>query len=214
MTISPDDEGLGFTVTPRVLTRASMVTPGDWIELDLDPTTRHTSIRRAVRRAIVRSPGLAGDAVRLLALLDRTSSRAVDAGAVYCASWIIDDADGDLMVATVLLQFAQSPTTTPPDLPPWIPRASASERCESVAQVIENDAKWAGADVRVVPLSFVGPSVRLHVEDGGVIVQYLVPLVDPTADIVLTFSCPCPPYARLMTAMFDDMAQSLQLHCE
>jgi hypothetical protein len=163
MTISPDDDGLGSTVMPRVLTRASMITPGDWTELDLDPSTRHTSVRRAVRRAIVRSPGLAGDAVRLLALLDRTSSRAVHAGGVYCASCIIDDASGDLVVATVLLQFAQSPTTTHPDLTPRIPNASVGARCESVAQVITNDPKWAGADVRVVPLSFVCPSVCLHI---------------------------------------------------
>ena len=214
MTIQPDDDGLGSRSPhrPRALARATIVTPGDWIELDLDPATRHTSISRAVRQAVARSRDLAPDAVRLIGLLDRTSRRAVEAGAVYCASRVIEDVGRDVLLATVLLQFGPSPEPTPPDKPSWIPSAAADERCASLAQVINNDRGWAGANVRVVPLSFIGPSVRLHIEDSGVIVQYLVPLVAATADVVLTFSCPCPPYARLMTELFDVMAQSLVLH--
>jgi hypothetical protein len=68
------------------------------------------------------------------------------------------------------------------------------------------------ANIRVVELPFVGPTVRLHIEDDAIIVQYLVPLVGGLADVVLTFTCPCPPYARLMTELFDTMAEGLVLH--
>ena len=211
MTISPDDDGRASRSQVR-LSRASIVTPGDWIEFDLDPATRRTSIRRAVRQAIAHAPSLATDVVRLIGLLDRTTRRAIDAGAFYCASRVIEDTNRDIAVATVLIQLSPSQGAALPDQPTWVPRASAGERCTSIARGIRNDPAWAGADVRVVPMSFVGPSVRLNVQDGGAIVQYLVPVMDATAGIVLTFTCPCPPYAQVMTELFDTMAQSLVLH--
>jgi hypothetical protein len=224
MTISTDDDGRASPpVAPLVppppatrprLARASIVTPGDWIELDLNPTTRHTSISRLVRRALVHSRGLASDAVALIALLDRTCRQAVDAGAFYCASRVIKDASGNSVVMTVLMQIRPSVITPLLDVLPEMSSLSASERCASLAQAIGNDPWWAGTSIRVVPLSFVGPAVRLHIEDGGVIVQYLVPLVDGSADVVLSFSCAFPPYARLMTDLFDVMAQSLELQYE
>lgn len=206
MTISPDDEGLGALT----LARASIVTPGDWIELDLDPATRHTSIRRAVRQAVVRSRSLAPDAVRLIALLDRASRKAAEAGAFYCASRVVEDATGGVSVATVLIQICRTAIAARPG----IPTLGASERCAGLAKAIARDPSWAGADIRVVPLPFVGPAVRLHVEDGGIIVQYLVPLACGLADAVLTFSSPCPPYAQVMTELFDAMAEGLVLHYE
>jgi hypothetical protein len=209
VTIRPDVEGQALARAPA-LARASIVTPGDWIELDLDPATRHSSMRRAVRRAAVRSRGLAPDAVPLIALLDRTSRQAAEAGAFYCASRVIEDTTGGVLVATVLMQVCQSATAP---LPGTL-SLTVGERCAALAAVIGNDPGWAGANVRVVALPFVGPAVRLHIEDDAIIVQYLVPLVDGSADVVLTFSCPCPPYTRLMTGLFDAMAQSLELHYE
>jgi hypothetical protein len=209
MTISPDDEGQA----PRALARASIVTPGDWIELDLNPATRHSSISRAVRQAVVRSRGLAPDAVRLLALLDRTSRRAAEAGAFYCASRVIEDTAGGVLVANILMQGLQA-TTPVPGGRPGSASLHAGERCASVAQVIGNDPGWAGANIRVVTLPFIGPAIRVQIENSGVVVQYLVPLVDGTVDVVITFSCPCPPYAPVMTELFDAMAQSLELHFE
>ncbi len=147
MTTSPDDEGPGLPVTPRVLTRASIVTPGDWSELDLDPATRHTSIRRAVRQAIVRSRSLAPDAVALIALLDRTTNLAVDAGAFYCASRVIEDATR-VIVATVLMQVCRSATAPLPGSPILTVR----QRCAALGEVISKDPEWAGADIRVVAL--------------------------------------------------------------
>jgi hypothetical protein len=209
MTISPDDEGQAS----RSLARASIITPGDWIELDLDPATRHTSISRAVRQAIVRSPSLAPHAVRLIALLDRTSRRAVESGGFYCASRVIEDAAGGVLVANILMQGLQARTPLP-DVRPGSASLDVGERCASLVEVISNDPGWAGANIRVVPLSFIGLAVRVHIENSGVVVQYLAPLVNGTVDVVLTFSCPCPPYARVMTELFDAMAQSLDLHFE
>ena len=196
-----------------MLASASIVTPGDWIELDLDPATRHTSISRAVRQAVVRSRSLAPHAVRLMALLDRTSSHAVEAGAFYCASRVIEDAAGGVLVANILMQGLEA-KTPPPGVRPGSTSLDVGERCASLVQVISNDPGWAGANIRVVPLPFLGPAVRVHIENRGVVVQYLVPLVNGTVDVVLTFSCPCPPYSRLMTELFDAMAQSLDLHLE
>jgi hypothetical protein len=197
-----------------VLARASIITPGDWTELDLDPSTRHTSISKAVRRAVARSHSLAPDATALIALLDRTSRRAADAGAFYCASLVAKGAPGDLVIANVLMLACPSPTAPLLVVPPGTSIPSVDERCASVADAISGDPAWVGAMVRVVSLPFVGPSVRVQVEDSGVIVQYLVPLVDGSVDVVITFSCASPPYARLMTQLFDAMAQSLELHFE
>lgn len=205
--LAPNVDGLGLPVTPPVLTGASIVTPGDWIELDLDPATRRGSIGRAVRRAVARSPSLAPDAVGLIAMLERTTSLAAKATAFYCASLVIEDAT-QVLVATVLMQVCQSP------IPPAHGSLSLSvrERCAALRGVISKDPEWAGADTRVVELPFVGTALRLHIEALGIIVQYLVPLVGGFADAVLTFTCPCPPYARVMTELFDTMAQSLELH--
>ena len=213
MTTSPDDEGLGVrslpaTVGTRPLAWASIVTPGDWLELDLDPATRHASVRRAVRQAIVRSRSLAPDAVHLIRLLDRTSTQAIESGAFYCASRVIEDATRDVFVANVLMQVCRSTLTQPPGSP----MLRASERCAGIAAAFSEDPGWAGASITVVPLPFVGPAVRLHIENGAIIVQYFVPLVGGTADAVLTFTCPCPPYASVVTELFDNMAQGLVLH--
>ena len=208
MTLSPDDDGRASR-TPAVLASASIVTPGDWIELDLNPATRHGSISHTVRQAVLHSPSLASSAIKLIALLDRTSKRAVDAGAFYCASHVIEGANGDVMVRTVLLQLSPLPSVP---CPPGTSTLSITERCAELAEVMSNDPPWAGADVDVVLLAFVGPAVRLHAEDNGVIVQYIVPLEDETACVVLTFACPCPPYTRFTTQLFDAMAQSLHLH--
>jgi hypothetical protein len=211
----PDVEGRASLLPPaQALARASIVTPGDWIELDLDPATRHTSIRRAVLRAVVRSRGLAPDAVPLIALLDRTSRRAAEAGAFYCASRVIEDATGGVLVATVLMQICRSAMAPSPATPPGTPSLTAGERCAGLAEVIGKDPGWTGANVRVVPLAFAGPAVRLHIDDSAIIVQYLVPLVGGFSDAVLTFTCPCPPYARVMTELFDTMAEGLVLHYE
>jgi hypothetical protein len=188
--------------------QASIVTPGDWTELDLDPKTRHKSVRRAVRRAIVRSQSLAPDAAPLIALLDRLTSRAEEAGAFYCASLVMQDATRGTLIATVVMQIHESPTS------PLRGTVSVpvGERCAMLMAIIKQDPDWGGSDVRVVALPLVGPAVRLHISDGGLILQYIVPFVAGIADVVLTFTCPCPPYARVMTELFDTMAQSLELH--
>jgi hypothetical protein len=227
MTISPDGDGrasrsrpLPRALDPEVealavrsppsysLVRASIVAPGDWTELDLDPDTRHASIRRAVRRAVARSRSLAPDAVPLIALLDQISKRADEARAFYCASLVIDDAVRGALVATVVMQVCESAT---PPLPGTLP-LPLGKRCSDLVAVIGSDPGWAGANVRVVTLPFVGPAVRLQIKDDGMILQYIVSLIGGTADVVLTFTCPCPPYAELMTELFDTMAESLVLH--
>jgi hypothetical protein len=157
---------------------------------------------------------LAPDAAALIALLDRTSRRAADAGGFYCASLVAKGTSGDFVIANVLMLARPSLTAPLLVVPPGMSIPSVDERCASVADAISRDPAWVGAKVRVVPLSFIGPSVRVKVEDSGVIVQYLVPLVDGSADVVITFSCASPPYTRLMTQLFDAMAQSLELRFE
>ncbi|HEY3926290.1 MAG TPA: hypothetical protein VGL75_17140 [Acidothermaceae bacterium] len=222
MTISPDDEGLGWQpsdppaqriellgpLAPRPLAKASIVTPGNWIELDLDASTRHTSIRRAVRRAIVRSRALAPDAIPLIALLDRLTTRANNAGAFYCASRVIEDTKYGALVATVVMQICEVDTV----VFPGERNPSVAERCVALVAVIDGDPIWTGANAGVVTLPFVGAVVRLCVENDGIVVQYIVPLFGCGAHVVVTFTSTCPPYARIMTELFDTMAQSLELH--
>jgi hypothetical protein len=185
---------------------ARIVTPGDWTELDLDPSTRHTSIRTAVRRAVRADPGLEGNAVRLIVLLDDISRRACDSGGFYCASLVLHDlGSGGLLVANALMQVT-------PDADPPLPiGATATELCAGLAAAVSCDPDWEGAEVTVVQLPLVGPAVRVGVVAGGVLVQHLVPVPRTNRQVVLTLSCPCPLYVGAFIDLFDAMASSLAL---
>jgi hypothetical protein len=187
------------------LSAAQILTPGDWTELDLDPSTRHSSIRRAVRRAVQRDPGLERNAVRLIAMLDNVGRRAHDNGAFYCASLVLDGGGAGILVATVLLQISAVAAPPPPS------SMSASEMCAGFAAAISHDPDWAGAEVTVVHLPFVGAAVRTRVVAAGLCLQYLVPVPSSSDQLLLTFSCPCPPYVETMTELFDAMGSSLTL---
>jgi hypothetical protein len=180
-----------------------LTTPGDWIELDVNPSTRHRSIRKAVRRAVSRDPALEGNAVRVLRLLDGISQRAADSGAFYCATMIINEPPRDLVVASVLIQ-----TYLGGPLPPV---ASASEVCAGLAAAISADLDWAGVEVGVVSLPRFGPAVRTCIGSPGAFVQYIAPLMLGSAQIMLTFSCPCPPNAATAIELFDAMASSFEM---
>jgi hypothetical protein len=188
------------------LVGARIVTPGDWVELDLDPATRHRSIRRAVQRAVAQNRGLQGNAVRLIALLDDISRRAEAGGAFYCASLVLHDAtSGALLVANLLLQITPDADVPPPA------HATAMEVCAGLAAVVSADPDWHGAAVGVVHLPLAGPAVRVEVVAGGVLIQYLVPVPRTGRQVVLTFSSPCPPYVEALLGVFDAMAASFAL---
>jgi len=186
------------------LVGARIVTPGDWTDLDLDPSSRHSSIRRAVRRAVVRDPGLAGNAARLICLLDDIARRAHDSGAFYCSSLVLGTLEAGLLAANVLMQI------TPDD---GLPAASATatEICAGLAAAISCDPDWIGADVEVVRLPMVGEAVRVEVVAGGICVQYLVPVPDSSRQVVLTFTSPFAPYAEVLLELFDSIASSFAL---
>ena len=96
----------GLRVPVRASLRVQLLTPGDWTELDLHPSTRRASIRRAVRAAArARLAAPAGDGVRLIGLLEDITRRAHEAGAFYCASLVLGDAAGGAIVATALMQL-------------------------------------------------------------------------------------------------------------
>jgi len=218
VTSGPDPVAASL-VTADVVT-ARIVTPGDWAELDLDPSTRRRSILLAVRRAVGRDPGLASDAVRLIKLLDDISLRAASSGAFYCASLVLDDAAGGFVLANVLIQLAGGsdespvpPSATPhPATSPFATSPPPStELCAGLALAVSADPDWTGAEVTVVQLPFVGPAVRISVVACGICLQYVVPLQSSSGQMLLTFSCPCPGYVAPMTELFDAMAASLVL---
>jgi hypothetical protein len=175
---SADADGRGLIVMPDVVT-ARIVTPGDWAELDLNQSTRRRSILLAVRRAVGRDPGLAADAVRLIKLLDDISRRAVLSGGFYCASLVLGDAAGGFVVANVLIQIAGSSDPQDATLPP------ATDLCAGLAVAVSNDPDWAGAEVTVVQLPFVGPAVRISVVTSGICLQYLVPLQSSSGELLV-----------------------------
>jgi hypothetical protein len=180
-----------------------LTTPGDWLELDVNPSTRHRSIRKAVRRAVSHNPALEGKAVRVLRLLDGISQRAADGKAFYCASMIVNQPPYDLLLASVLIQTCLGD--------PLPPAASAKEVCAGLAASISADLEWADSQVGVVSLPRFGPAVRTCFASPGAIVQYIAPLMLGSAQIVLTFSCPCPPYAATAIELFDAMASSFEM---
>lgn len=185
-----------------------MVTPGDWTDLDLDPATRHTSIARAVRRAVGRDAGLSGSEVRLIGLLDDIARRAYDSGAFFCSSLVLSSDAGGLLAANVLIQLADLGLDDP------VLGASGMELCAGLAAAISCDPDWEDADVTVVTLPAVGEAVRVEVVAGGICLQYLIPLPDSSAHLLLTFTSPCPPFVEALIPLFDAMAQSLSLEYE
>jgi hypothetical protein len=194
----------GLRAPHRQSLRVQLLTPGDWTELDLNPAARRASVRRAVRSAARHNPGLAGDGVRLMGFLDDISRRAHEAGAFYCASLVLGDVSASAVVATALMQLSgDSGVRVDADF-------SSAELCAGLASVISADPDWAGADVGVVALPLVGPAVRICVTAVGVFVQYIVPVRD-AGELLLSMSCPCPPYVATMTELFDAMAASLSV---
>lgn len=185
-----------------------IMTPGDWEELDLDPATRHKSIGRAVRRAVRRSPSLRPHTLRLIAMLDRTAREAADTGAMYCSSLVVETTGGGHFVANLLVQVCGETAAVP--LP--VPLPSADERCAGIVAAAIDDCGWTSAEISVVALPFVGPSVRICLIEAAVSLQFIVPMPHEAHDMVLTFTCPCPPYASTAIDMFDAMAASLVLH--
>lgn len=196
------------------LVAARIVTPGDWADLDLDPSTRHGSIVRAVRQAVSRDPRLAGHQVRLLGLLDDVARRAYDSGAFFCSSLVLSSdgdtsrasAGADLLAANLLMQVAPMPASDGP--PP-----GGFDACAGLAAAISCDPDWEDADVTVVTMP-AGPVVRVEIVAGGVCLQYLVPVRDSSSYVILTFTSPCPPYVSALLRLFDSMAESLVLEYE
>lgn len=186
------------------LAGARIVTPGDWADLDLDPSTRHRSIARAVRRAVSTNPGLTAHAVRLISLLDDVARQAADVGGFFCSSLVLSSDDGPV-VANVLMQLFSDEEADD---------VSADEACARLADAVSRDPAWAGADVSVASLAAVGPAVRVVVAAGGVCVQYLVPAPDSSEYVVLTFTSPSAPYAEAFVELFDSMAASFALDYE
>ncbi|MGH8891497.1 MAG: hypothetical protein ACRDV3_17255 [Acidothermaceae bacterium] len=188
----------------KELVGARIVTPGDWTDLDLDPASRHGSVRRAVRQAVVRDPGLAGNAIRLIGLLDDIARRAWDSGAFYCSSLVLGTLPTGVLAANVLMQLT-------PDDGERAAVAGAAEICAGLAAAVSCDPDWIGADVEVVTLPMVGEAVRIEVVAGGICVQYLVPVQDSSRQVVLTFTSPFAPYAEVLLELFDSMASSFAL---
>lgn len=184
----------------KSLAGARIVTPGDWSDLDLDPSTRHSSISRAVRRAVTRDPALEGNAVRLIGLLDDIARRAHDSGGFFCSSLVLGSLDTGLLVANVLIQI------TPDDEKQRT--LGAAEWCAGIAAAAACDPEWAAATVSVVSLPLAGAAVRIVVASGGVCVQYLVPVAESGRHFVLTFTSPYTPTAAPLISLFDSMAAS------
>jgi hypothetical protein len=185
-----------------VLVGARIVTPGDWSDLDLDPSTRHRSIVAAVRRAVCANPSLAGRSARLIALLDDVARRAYDSGGFFCSSLVLSSDDGPL-AANMLMQVCDAGA-------PAQAAGSSDEVCAGLAEALSCDPSW-DADVSVVPLPLVGPAVRVVVVAGGVCVQYLVPVPDSPEYVLLTFTSPSASYASAFVELFDSMAASFAL---
>jgi len=186
-----------------VLVGARIVTPGDWSDLDLAPATRHRSIARAVRRAVVANPGLARSSARLISLLDDVTRRAYDSGGFFCSSLVLSSDDGTL-AANVLMQVCEVGAPVSPD-------GSSDEMCAGLAAAVSCDPVWADADVSVIALPSVGPAVRVAVVARGVCVQYLVPVPDSSEYVVLTFTSPSATYEFAFVELFDSMAASFAL---
>jgi len=114
--------------------RASILATDDWTELDLDPATRHRSIRKSVRDAVRRKTVRQPDAVRVIRHLEQLAKRAHDDGAFYCASLVVaDDPARSSLVSNVTMQLVpcdlggELAFRTPPDMCGWLSQCFSDE---------------------------------------------------------------------------------------
>lgn len=183
--------------------------PDSWFELDVRPATRDASIRALVDRRTHEQPELWEHRAELVRMLRRQARDAADAGAVYCACFVlvVDDSviPGSLTVSVI-----------PP--PPGGSGADAIAELLSVNEPREDGGTWMSRSIASLPEA--GRAARaqgvtdVELPGGGslrtILMQTFVP-VDAERVLLVAAACPAIDLAEPLLELFDTITATLAL---
>lgn len=186
----------------------SVVTPGTWITLDLDPATRTGSIARAVEQHTGSGPSEEPRRAELKAALERVAADAQGQGGVY-AALLSDVIEGRPVAASLIVSLR---TGSSASAPAGLTRGLIAE---GLRRVLDGHGT---TEVRELP---VGPAVRVRKRVRADVpmaeglaaevetVQWFVPLPDGQHLVLLSFSTPTVGLAEPFGELFDAIAATL-----
>lgn len=202
-----------MTDTPAAVTGIRVLTPANWIDLDLDPATSAASLARLVDEQVGGGHERAADRRQLTEWLRTATAEARANGSVF-ASMLSDTIDGVPVSASLFASLAADdrPTTAGEDDADRV-RGLAGYLCEPGAplegaalRVAELRAGWAVRARRRTSVRMAGLDRVVEVEN----LQYFVLVPGSPALLVLTFSTPVVSLADALVALFDAIAETLE----
>lgn len=185
-----------------------VVTPANWLDLDLDPRTSRAATARLVAGAVGGAPAAVSARRQLTSLLRQATRAAADKGAVF-SSFLSDVIEGRPVAASLLASMARSDQTEGDSLTALAEQLERSQGSQS-----------RPATATVVKLG-AGPAVRLRRRtmtealsgEGGWAevesVQYFLSVPGTRNLLVLSFSTPNLALSEAFAELFDAMAESL-----
>jgi hypothetical protein len=196
-------ESTALAVDPRTLPPASgyaYLLPGGWVHLDVEPSRRAASVRRALTQRVRREPRLAVHLPRLDRILLEECATAA-AGGAERVSLLAEPIDGRAGTAAVTFAIESLPDGAGPldaaGIIRWLGDAAGSAGVVELTQLTAVRQAWV--DTRVVGVQ--GPIATRQW-------QLLVPWPGLPRVGLLTMSSPCRPLWPLLALTFDACAQS------
>jgi hypothetical protein len=202
-----------MTDTPPSVQGIRVLTPANWIDLDLDPATSEASLAKLVDARVGGGRERAADRKQLTAWLQSATAQARDNGSVF-ASMLSDTVEGVPVSASLFASLAANDR-------PVVPGQTDSDRAGGLAAYLTaSGAPLEGAMVRVVELpagwavrARRRTSVRLDGLNRVVEVenlQYFTLIPGSPTLLVLTFSTPVVSLADALVSLFDAIAETLK----
>jgi hypothetical protein len=186
----------------------SLNLPDSWFELDVRRSTRDASIRLLVESRVREQPELWEHRSDIIRLLRRQARDAADAGAIYCACFVMVVGDGIIPGSMTVTLLPPPPAGSSPD--------SVAELMPSKEAAHEGDT-WSTRSV--IDVSGIGRVVRTHgVADvqlsGGavrsILAQTFVSL-DNRRMLMVSAASPAIDLAEPLLELFDAVADTLRL---
>jgi hypothetical protein len=190
-----------------------VLTPANWIDLDLDPATSAASLARLVDEQVGGGRERAADRRQLTEWL-RTATAEARANCSVFASMLSDTIDGVPVSASLFASLAgDDRPATPGQDDADRARGLAGFLCEpggplegAAVRVAELRAGWAVRARRRTSVRMAGLGRVVEVES----LQYFVHIPASPALMVLTFSTPVVSLADALVALFDAIAETLE----
>jgi hypothetical protein len=186
----------------------SLNLPDSWFDLDVRRSTRDASIRLLVESRVREQPELWEHRSDIIRLLRRQARDAADAGAIYCACFVMVVGDGIIPGSMTVTLLPPPPAGSSPD--------SVAELMPSKEAAYEGDT-WSTRSV--IDVSGIGRVVRTHgVADvqlsGGRVRRILAQTfvsIDNRRMLMVSAASPAIDLAEPLLELFDAVADTLRL---